>query len=206
MRVGTRGCRCHPPPPAAGPAGGTHPQKTSMASSAARRMAKRMERMVVMATMPALCPLPVEMLLAGSAGERAGGEGAGRRDTHPGVAQGSGWVTACSRVPSQCAITRCHRTRVRPAAEPYLSFPSCSQEPSPQITVAQHSAPWDHPTRPRPPHIPPDGSGLGVGAGWAPVPVLSMIGIDQFVSATGTESARARNFTLRWEGRLATVP
>lgn len=41
----------------------------------------------------------------------------------------------------------------------------------------------------------------------AAVPSLSVIGIDQRVSALGTEPSRARNFTLRWEGRLlAMVP
>lgn len=119
--------------------------------------------MVVMAIMPALCPLRVvEMVLGDLAGERAGGEGAGWRDTHPGVApgvrMGDGVFVCANR-----AITRCHRTRVRPATEPYLSFPIYLQEPSPQTTVAQHSAPWDHPTRPGPPHIPPRGLWAGCG-------------------------------------------
>lgn len=87
--------------------GGTHPQKTSMATSPARRMAKRMEKMVVMAIMPALCPLSVvEMLLGDLAGERAGGEGAGCRDKHPGVAQGV-WMGDGVFV---CANTMCHHT------------------------------------------------------------------------------------------------
>lgn len=44
---------------AVGCRGGTHPQKTSMATRPASRMAKRMERMEVRAIMLALCPLPV---------------------------------------------------------------------------------------------------------------------------------------------------
>lgn len=87
--------------------GGTHPQKKSMATSPARRMAKRMERMVVMAIMSALCPLPVvEMVLVGLAGDRAGGEGAGCRDTPPGAARGVGRGAVCLCVPSHRATVQ----------------------------------------------------------------------------------------------------
>lgn len=138
------------PAPWVGLAGGTHPQKKSMATSAARRMAKRMERMVVMAIMSALCPLPaVEMLLRGLAGGRAGGEGGrGGRDAHPRVAQG----VRMSDGVFVCANTMCHHhTGVRPTAEPCLSFPSCSS----QTTAAHHSAPLGPPHTPRTTSYPP---------------------------------------------------
>lgn len=191
-------------PPDAGPVwvrlgGGTHPQKKSMATSPARRMAKRMERMVVMAIMPALCPLPVvEMALVGLAGERAGGEGAAA-GIHQGHTprRGSG-----GRDGGRC-VRVCHHTvppygsQTRGTALP--QFPQLLT--GAQTTVAHHSAPWDHPTRPGPPHNPPRRL-WGRTSTPAAVPALSVIGADQSVSATGTEPSRARNFTLRWEGRL----
>lgn len=142
--------------------GGTHPQKKSMATSPARRMAKRMERMVVMAIMPGLCPLPVaEMVLLGLAGERAGGEGAAA-GIHP--RSGSG-----GRDGGRCVCV-CHhtvppyRSETRGTALPH--FPQMLTGAKP--TVAHHSAPWDHATRPGPPHIPPRRLWAGWGAGRAP--------------------------------------
>lgn len=111
--------------------GGTHRQKTSMATKPASRMAKRMVRMEVRATMPALCPLPVTgMLLGGLARERVGGEGAGRT---PRGSAGSLWARGQSW---------CHHTG--PPRNPSSALPQFPQlltgalHPKPLVLSVQH--------------------------------------------------------------------
>lgn len=142
---------------------GTHFQKMSMATSPARRMAKRMERMVVMAIMLALCPLPVvEMVLGDLAVERAGGEGAGCRDAQPGAAQGVGMVTVGSCVPTQHAITvPPYTSQTRGTALP--QFPQLLTEALTPNHCCSAFSPLGPPHMPKSTPYPPRGLWAGCG-------------------------------------------
>lgn len=219
------------PAPIVAPPGGTHPQKTSMATRPASRMAKRMERMEVRAIMPALCPLPVVgMLLNCRAGERAGGERGARvpRGSAGGPAgarcirgRSQRAIAACKRgVQTQRAMPVCKRnaqlqranTACRRTVPSYPGrtcnstlpqFPWLLARCAPSRWCSACSPPRTTPHPPNTRRLRDDATGRTSTP--AAVPIFRVMGSDQAVSATGLESFKARNFTLGWEGRLATV-